>query len=880
MALANERLGDGAAKLSKEDQDDLTALNAAVERMHNCTPPDPYLLTIPQWDESRYQHQYAFQSRQWLHNTPFDDSERESTQYQTFVWREQGKDMFTLKNSQPLDTVPSADTKGTTDMKGNEKAGTGANTPSAGAKKTITLDAYKKKQTGQTPDVTPAKELGQAVKKPAAKGAVERLKEDEELLAAVEEDESKAQKDAAAADEKKNLKRKREGSEETKATKERDKRQPPQDAPQDMTEPATKKMKPAPPSEQHVSSDEASKAVQPPTEPPKSQEQTSSPPTDEDELKLPPKLSPPQPSEDDKLLPKLSRPPQPSEDDKLPPKLFPPQQNSDEDTVPPLPARLSLPLPSNTETTLKAQSHLRSLSRSSDKSLSKDAAGRTLTPPPTQPAKKKSPAPRNGFRANSSSPAVRSDAEERGRPVTSVPKRMKSPDVDSAEESEEIAVSRKRKPVSGNPHSDNSQSKTSRPENATARDTESKDSTKLIVRLEFRKKSARDRLKSLLKMKPVPHKSIAAQSEASKTATARSGDRRNSSTKGVAQKVKPPGKTNGVSKRNDLLQSPPRKRNRSDNSDESDAPPTKRQRATTNASEPKRSGLTPPIRSNPISPPSVSKSTSQPSPGNLRKDALSVAMKRDLSTDSNMHTPNAMSQASPGKDASQPANGVIRPPSSQPSTKTPKQQAWEAEQKRLAKLGRELKHAEVVEPMRAAAISLESLLAFVLAFTCADEAALAADPKLPPPTQMWRSMQGYWGMVKKTCEPYPALFGVACYLGVVFNAHILNLTAQHSAEVSANKILETQAMMQRAANEAESKLDVDTLQSTFPRTWAGREKGALGHVKLEPGKGYKVSYKLPAGVQTSPLRAVRAGHAMLEEWLEKRGLDYALKLKL
>jgi hypothetical protein len=188
MALANERLGDGAAKLSMEDQEDLTAMNAAVDRMRAFTPADPYVLTIPQWVEPRYQHHYAFQARQWLDNTPFDHSEHESTQYQTFVWHEQGKDMFTLKNSRPLDTVTSAGTNGTADVRGKEKAGTGANTPNAGAKKKISLDAYKRKQTGQTPDVTPAKELGQAVKKPAAKGTVERLKEDEEVLAAVEED--------------------------------------------------------------------------------------------------------------------------------------------------------------------------------------------------------------------------------------------------------------------------------------------------------------------------------------------------------------------------------------------------------------------------------------------------------------------------------------------------------------------------------------------------------------------------------------------------------------------------------------------------------------------------------------------------------------------
>ena len=871
-------------------------MNAAIDHMRAFTPADPYLLTVRQDEVGPYQYEYGLQSRQWLHNTPFSKHEHESLQYQTFVWHEQGKDIFTLKNSRPLDSVTGADTNGTADVKGKEKAGTGANTPNAGAKKKISLDAYKKKQTGQTPDATTAKELGQQVKKPAAKGPVERLKEDEEVLAAVEEDVSiQAQKDAAAAEEKKDLKRKREAAvEETKDTKEREKKNAQNDTPQEVSEPATKKMKPTPPAEQHASTNDTSKAVQPPPEPRKAQEHTSSPSTDDSKhLKLPPKLSPLSQASDEqkksKMPPKLSPIQSAPEYDKLPPKLSPLEQSSDDDKpppVPPLPPRLSPTLPANMEATRKAPSHLRSLSRASDKSLSKDTVGRTLTPPPTNPGKKKSPAPRNGFRANSSSPAVRSDAEERGRPVTSVPRRLKSPDVDSEDESDGIIVARKGKAV---------------PKPYT-REALSKKSPGL-VKLKFTSKSAKDRLRSLLKMKAAADKSLAPRSAPSKTTTVRGRDRRDTGTKGVAQRVKLVRAANGELSR-DGLESPPRKRSRSDNSDESEAlpiksnrsdnsdksetPPIKRKRATTDASESKTNEVTTPtIQSNPISPPSVQKSTTQLSPGNLRKDALSVTMKRELSNDSNMHTPSAMSQASPGKDGLQPTNGVhvVKPPSSQPSAKTPKQQAWEAEQKRLANIGRELKHEveTVAEPMRAAAVSLESLLAFVLAFVCADKAALAADPKKPPTISVWRSMQGYFGAVKKKCEPFPALLGVACYLGVVFNAHILDLTIQFSSDPSGTEFWQTQAMMQRAANEAESKLDIDTLQSTFPRTWAKRAKGALIQPSLEPGKGYKVSYKLPLGVQTSPLRAVRAGHAMLEEWLEKQkqeGLDYAMKLKL
>jgi hypothetical protein len=867
MALANERQGDGAAKLSKEDQEDLAAMNAAIDRMRAFTPADPYVLTIPQ-DEPRYHHHYAIQARQWLENTPFDprDDKDERIQYQTFVYHEPNKGMYMLHNSRPPDAGTNTSTNGDGEMRGKEKAGTGANTPNAGPKKKISLDAYKRKQTGQTPEVKPAKELGQLVKKHAAKGVVERLKEDEEVLAAVEEDVSiNATNEAVPTAAKNELKRKRE-EEPVKAEvgEERDKKQAQHDTPQDSAEPATKKLKPTTPPEEPVANSEPAPETQPASKASNSPKKASALVTEY--------------SNEDKLPPKLSPPPRASEDDSMPPKLSP-------ISIPPLPPRLSPTIPPNIEATLKAQEHLRSVSRSSDKSLSKDAAGRTLTPPPTKPGKKKSPAPRNGFRANSSSPAVRSDVEERGRPATSVPKRFKLSDAESAEDSEEIAVSRKRKALPEQQKSENAQSGNVRSVESQSKEVQP-EKPELVVKLRF-KKSTRERLRSLLRTKPMPDKSLSSQLDSSKTAPANSGTRRNSNTKGIAQKVRPPHATNGVAKKSGTQQLSDRKRGPSDDTSESDAPVNKRKRATTDASEPRRNEPTTPVRSDVPSPSSAQKSSSQLSPNNLRKDVLSVSMKRDLSTDSTMHTPNATSQHSPPasvKDTLQTSNGTAKPPSSQPSSKTPKQQAWEREQKRLENVGRDLKRAVPVQSDQqlAAINALESVLAFILAFICADEAALTADPRQPPSTKPWISIQKYFGFVKKTCEPFPVLHGLVCSLGVVFNAHILELVAQHPGEtVSRDQLLETQTMMQRAANDAESKLDIDTLQSTFRRTWTRRDRGVLGQPRLEPGKGFAGTYKLPIGMQTSPLRAVRAGYAMLEEWVEAQdGLNYELKLKL
>lgn len=863
MALANGRQGDGPTKLSKEDQDDLDAINSAIDRMRAFTPSDPYVLTIPQDVEPRYHHQYAIQARQWLEHTPFEYREHESTQYQTFIYHEPSKEMYMLHNSRPTDISSSQSTNGDD----TKKPGTGANTPNAAPKKKISLDTYKKKLTGQTPEVTPGKELGQPTKKPAAKapvkGPVERLKEDEDVLAAVEEDASlQPKKDEVNTEKAKDLKRKREEpSQETNAP---EKKQVPPDTPQESSEPAAKKVKTAQPQE-------LPSKTQAPTKP---------------ELKAEPVKSPQKPvppaqeeAKDTVLPPKLSPPPEETKEDALPPKLSP-------ISSPQMPTRLSPTIPANIEATLKAQEEFRS-SQASDVSLSKDNTGRTLTPPPANSAKKKSPVPRNGFRANSSSPAVRSDAEERGRPLTSIAKKSRPSEMESAEDSEEIAVARKT--------------------GAAKSSTQPKEPRRKLVGLRFRKKQSIKDLQAYLKMKPTPGRwaslmdSESEGSKAGKSTMDRYRETRTSGAnmKGVAQKVGPSKKAKGVSSKNDSDQSTDRKRSREDDSDDlSDAPQTKRKKDTKDSAEPKKKAPTTPKPSSVLSPPSTQRSSSNLSP-DLRKDILSTSMKRDLSNDSNTLTPNpASQQSSPpnGRDGLH-TNGVPKPPSSQPSTKTPKQQAWEVEQKRLEKLGRQLKHAASShiqsspdkkadsapsEAQKLAAVtSLESLMAFMLAFTCADEAALAADPKLQPATKVWRSMQPYFHFVKKNCEPFAPLYGLACSLGMVFNQHILNLTAQRPSESSSVNLLETQTTMRRAADEVEIKLDVDTLQDTFPRTWARRERGTLSPPNLEPRAGLMVPYKLPIGIQTSPLRAVRAVYSMLEEWLEKQeGLEYGLKLKL
>jgi hypothetical protein len=736
-----------------------------------------------------------------------------------------------------------------------DKAGTGGNTP----KKKISLDAYKKKQSGATPVGTPLRTSEQPVRKPAAKapvkGPVERIKEDEEVLAGMDAESPAV---TAPVAEKTDAKRKREDSvgDEGEAQKRQKRVEPRAVVPEtelattveDKTGPAT-----APQSQENVS-------------PQKIPAKTSPPATKvaKPNKELPPKLSPPPPA----AAPK---------DTSLPPKLSPIA------SLPPLPPRLSPTLPTNIAETLKARENYRSASRSSDVS----ATGRNLTPPrqegKTGPLKK---SPRNGFRANSSSPAVRSDVEERGRPVSSVPKNDKAAHL-SEESQDEIAVAKSKQAAPEKPRS-------------------------LVVKLKF-KKATRETVRRILKMRPNPDKNAGLKDKteivrrSSSAADARHREQREAGAKGVAQKVGPVKATINGEQTKDVKKAPAKKdhkRTRSDDS-ESEERSVKRPKASVDSPE-KNKERQPSTPNKPdLHSPSAAQRT-MATPGNMRKDLLSTSMRREKSTDSNYNTPSAQDQTSPpDTTASQSqTNGTNKhPPSSQPSTKTPKQAAWEAEQKRLEMLGRELKHGATAhllplaapngnnnsdsntsqtstnEQKLAAIKALESLLAYLLAFTCADEAALAADPKQNPTTRTWRSMQQYYGFVKKNCEPFPSLLGLACWLGVVFNARILELGGN---ALSSQVMVETTAMMMKAAHDAESKLDINAIEQTFPGMWDRRYKG--GHMaedKLEPGRGFKGSFSLPLGLQTSPLKAARAGWEMLQEWVGgQEGVGYELKLKL
>jgi hypothetical protein len=271
-----------------------------------------------------------------------------------------------------------------------------------------------------------------------------------------------------------------------------------------------------------------------------------------------------------------------------------------------------------------------------------------------------------------------------------------------------------------------------------------------------------------------------------------------------------------------------------------------------------------------------------------RKDHLHP--KRDASADSQVDTPSGHSNTPSDHTRTSQPNGTTssKPPSSNPqSTKAPTAQAWADEQKRLEKVGRDLKHAasdllsnkpNSTSRRTGAAKSLESLFCYLLAFTCSDRAALAENKNIP--MRSWRSLPPFGSFVAKATQDFAVLKGLHCSLSVVIHAHILDIAARYPSEgPSRDSMIELSGALHKAAVAADQDLDIDTLMANFPKTWAGRSKGVVTELGGEPRKLLQGGgYRLPLGVQTDALHATRAGLAMLKEWLAKEGVEYEFKL--
>lgn len=826
------------SKLSEQDRADLAALDAAVVRIKAVTPSDPYLVTVPQDPKLKdaYRHVYKNQQFQWLHNAPFRMEEGEGMQYQTFTFQEPDGVMALHANpismSRPATADPTKDT-------------TRPNTPNPGPKKVLSLSAYKNKQLGGTPtqEKAGANAAEKASKQPAVKGPAERLKaESAEMLASLESTE------------------------------------PPQTLAKDNANPETgkiatkRKREDEPTAERAQSKTNGERAV-----PPSKRTRTDEPAPAPEKVEKQKETAPAPPKEiQAKARPAAS---QEQNNDLLPPKLSPVR-----DSLFKLPQRVNSKLPPNIEQSLKERTN------TDAGNTSKDAAKRKATEPKSRKE--------NSLACELSDAAV---AKKSPKPPASSQTGEGAPTIDPSKGAEDHTA-----PKAATTEHVKVIDTTTEPKESTEAEPET-----LMVKLKF-KKARREDIRRILRLSPRPSKPEPRPPPASEPAKKdsaepiRSGktvsqpvDRRDATRrtgKGVAQKIGPVAKkpeeqrTTGEKRPRtepepDELSEPAAKKTKVDQAGTSKATDSvtsgsaTKKKKVPDALELKKTPSTP--QADLQSPALANGHRSQLVTPSTRKDLLSTSAGREASADSQANTPSAKSNTpTVNGRGSEKQNGTSqRPPSSQPSSKTPQQQAWDAEFTRLNALGRELKHSaqddlREKKEQRAAVKLVECLLCYILAFACSDEVALSADPKRSPDNRTWKTLMGFYGFVREQAKNFPLLAGLAASLAIVFNGRIAELSPS-TDEAMAQAI----TALKRAHVEVDGKLDIDTLMETFPKTWKGRTKGSLAtDAKLEPKKVLTGTYKLPIGLQSGSFSAVRAGVAILREYVEKEKVAYELRV--
>lgn len=832
------------SKLSEQDRAELAALDAAVARIKKVTPSDPYIITVPQDPKLKdaYHHHYKSQQFQWLHNAPFRMEEGEGMQYQTFNFQEPDGEHIMALHANPLtmSRPPTADPA---------KSTTRPNTPNPGPKKVLSLSAYKNKQAGGTPAQEKAGVTApeKASKQPAVKGPAERLKaESAEMLAAL-------------------------GTPESSQTLPSERKE--KAAPEPVKASAKRKREDEPAADREQPKTNGDRTVPPPKK-----TRTEEPvPVAEKVDKLKTQSAAPAKHAQPKSRPAAS---QQRPNELLPPKLSPVRNSPFE-----LPERVTYELPANIEEGLKERT------KAEPTTTSKDTSKRTAPEP--KPRKESSLAPDASGVASANKSPKPSGGEGSG---------PKSPAVTPAKIAKDRAPP---KPAAREPAK--TSGSTAAPKTTEA---EPESEASLVVKLKY-KKARREDIRRILRLSPRPSKPATRPSPPTEAVKKDSAepvrpektvnqpvDRRDATRrtgKGVAQKIGPatkkPEETRATGEKRprtepdlDEETEPVAKRSKLDQPaaktiDSAVTEATSKKKKVPDALELKKTPSTP--QANLQSPSLTNGHRSQLVTPSTRKDLLLTSAAREASADSQANTPSAKSNTPTiNGHGSNTQNGTSqRPPSSQPSSKTPQQQAWDAEFSRLNALGRELKHSaqDDLKEKRAqcAAVKLvECLLCYILAFACSDEAALSADPKRSPDYRPWKTLMAFYGFVRDKTKDFPVLSGLAASLAAVFNNRIVDLLPA-TDETWSNAT----TAAKRAAIEADEKLDIDTLMETFPKAWKGRTKGLLPtDARPEPKKMLAGAYKLPLGQQSSAVPAVRAGVAILREYMEKEKIGYELRV--
>ncbi|KAI9840501.1 MAG: hypothetical protein M1837_001561 [Sclerophora amabilis] len=190
---------------------------------------------------------------------------------------------------------------------------------------------------------------------------------------------------------------------------------------------------------------------------------------------------------------------------------------------------------------------------------------------------------------------------------------------------------------------------------------------------------------------------------------------------------------------------------------------------------------------------------------------------------------------------------------------------------------------------RGAALAVESILCYILAFMADDNSRRLMSQ--PGTVENWRSLIPLWNYVERKCQPIPHLHGLCLQLGAVVRevVHFLDrnsLTndpqpagnAPEDRQQRINDLFANDRARERLWQEGWKKLTADTIRDEYPQTW-GRRLTDLGAVsirreRLSPlhwGEGYRCP--LMSNV-TTPIEAVRMGVVFLNEWAGTQGIEW------
>ena len=170
----------------------------------------------------------------------------------------------------------------------------------------------------------------------------------------------------------------------------------------------------------------------------------------------------------------------------------------------------------------------------------------------------------------------------------------------------------------------------------------------------------------------------------------------------------------------------------------------------------------------------------------------------------------------------------------------------------------------------------------MLAFTALDESR--ARQNQAGDVSSWRTLIGLLNFAGSHCQPFKPLHGLCMQLTAICREMIRAIDpADTTATTSPSNTINRPEEIRRLWLDGTSELNIDDIQSIFPRTWSKRSEVPLAMAlrkmkeRLSPANYYKAGarggFYLPMSSVTTPVEAVRVTASMLQEWSTEKRIE-------